>query len=585
MTNKKSREYWELRKAELMHAQIERADITFKETSKVYNDSKKHIEKNVKGIFNKFSLEYGLTKKEAAQVVNIMRSKKASNLVHTLNLMPLSERVQQVLKDLNSPAYVSRINRLQSLIDEIDNVQRYIAKHEITKTTDLYKDVAKHGYYNNIHQMQVQTGIGFNFNTLDEDLVERLIRIPWNGRNYSERIWNNTQKLSETLKDEVLQAVLTGKKEKDVTDELINRFNVSEFESKRLIRTETAHINNEMEALSYEEADIEKYRFVAVLDTRTSHICREHDYKVYKVSERQVGVNYPPLHPFCRSTTIAVFDDEDLTELSRRARDPKTGKITTIPGDMDYEDWYNQYVKPKEVVVNANEKVYNKDISHREALNMTKIDLMAKSKEFKTKNSFNEDIRFSAKKVVGTDYDIWLQDNTKKIRDTFNLVENELKGFDNIPRIVILKEQKLKGIAGYNRIDDTIYISDVLHSEKNINEVLSNGYFASKNLKDILTHELAHKRHWDSAKKLYNKKKKRYNNVEEAKNDLDSQLVNYVKQQENTDFFYVRKISKNANEAWRMRNINELVAEVKVLGDKVEDKELLNKVKGVLKWK
>ena len=357
----KSRDYWELRKAELMHAQIERADITFEEISKVYDKSKKYIEKNVKGIFNKFSLEYGLTKKEAEQVVNLMRSKKASNLVPALNLAPMSERVQQVIKDLNSPAYVSRINRLQSLIDEIDNIQRYIAKHEISKTTDLYKDVAKHGYYNNIHQMQTQTGIGFSFNALDEDLVERLIKTPWNGRNYSERIWNNTQKLSETLKDGVLQAVLTGKKEKDVTDELINRFNVSEFESKRLIRTETAHINNEMEALSYEEADIEKYRFVAVLDTRTSHVCREHDYKVYKVSERQVGVNYPPLHPFCRSTTIAVFDDEDLTELSRRARDPKTGKTTTIPGDMDYEDWYDKYV------VKAEKKVYNQGVEESEA--------------------------------------------------------------------------------------------------------------------------------------------------------------------------------------------------------------------------
>lgn len=357
----KSRDYWELRKAELMHTQIERADITFEEISKVYDESKKHIEKNVKGIFNKFSLEYGLTKKEAEQVVNLMRSKKARNLVPALNLAPMSERVQRVLNDLNSPAYVSRINRLQKLIDEIDNVQRYIAKHEISKTTDLYKDVAKHGYYNNIHQMQIQTGIGFSFNALDEDLVERLIKTPWNGRNYSERIWNNTQKLSETLKDEVLQAVLTGKKEKDVTDGLINRFNVGEFESKRLIRTETAHINNEMEALSYEEADIEKYRFVAVLDTRTSHICREHDYKVYKVSERQVGVNYPPLHPFCRSTTIAVFDGEDLTELSRRARDPKTGKTTTIPGDMDYKDWYDKYV------VKAEKKVYNQGIGESEA--------------------------------------------------------------------------------------------------------------------------------------------------------------------------------------------------------------------------
>ena len=165
----KSRDYWELRKAELMHTQIERADITFEEISKVYDESKKHIEKNVKGIFNKFSLEYGLTKKEAEQVANLMRSKKARNLVPALNLAPMSERVQRVLNDLNSPAYVSRINRLQKLIDEIDNVQRYIAKHEISKTTDLYKDVAKHGYYNNIHQMQIQTGIGFSFNALDVD--------------------------------------------------------------------------------------------------------------------------------------------------------------------------------------------------------------------------------------------------------------------------------------------------------------------------------------------------------------------------------------------------------------------------------
>ena len=582
--NKKNDKYWEHRKAEMIHSQIARADVTFDEISKVYNHSRKHIEKSVKGIFNKFQAEYGLSKKEAEQVIKIMRSKN-KKLIPALALLPSTPKIKQTIEMLSSVAYVSRINRLQKLLGEIDNVQRYIARNEIRKTTDLYKDVAKNAYYGSIHQIQTQTGIGFSFNELDEELVEKLLAVPWENKNYRDRVWDNATELSNTLKDEVTQAVLTGKSEKLVIDEISNRFNVGEFKAKRLVRTETAYINNEMEALSYIEADIDKYRFVAVLDIRTSHICREHDHNVYDVSKRQVGVNFPPLHPFCRSTTIPVLDTENLSELSRRARNPKTGKNIIIPGDMSYNEWYNQYVKSKEIVVNANEKVYNKNNSHREALDMTKIDLMAKSKEFKTKNAVNEGIRFSAKKVVGTDYNIWLQDNTKKIRDTFNLVENELKGFNNIPRIVILKGQKLKGIAGYNRIDDTLYISDMLHSEKNINEVLSNGYFASKNLKDILTHELAHKRHWDSAKKLYNKKKKRYNNVEEAKNDLDSQLVNYVKQQENTDFFYVRKISKNANEAWRMRNINELVAEVEVLGDKVEDKELLNKVKGVLKWK
>lgn len=72
--------------------------------------------------------------------------------------------------------------------------------------------------------------------------------------------------------------------------------------------------------------------------------------------------------------------------------------------------------------------------------------------------------------------------------------------FSNVPRVVILKNQKLKGIAGYNRVDDTLYISDSLNSEESIKEILADGYFASKDLNDIITHELAHKMHWDSAK-------------------------------------------------------------------------------------
>ena len=91
--------------------------------------------------------------------------------------------------------------------------------------------------------------------------------------------------------------------------------------------------------------------------------------------------------------------------------------------------------------------------------------------------------------------------------------------------------------------------------------------------------------HWDSAKRLYNKKKKIYNTIEEAKKHLDDDLIKYVKMQESTDFFYVKNISQNAKEAWKKKNINEIVAEVAVLNQKLEDKELLNKVKGVLEWK
>lgn len=340
----KSREYWELRKAEMMHAQIERADVAFDEISMLYDDAKKHIKKNIKGIFNKFKKEYGLTKREAEQVIKLMNG-KTNKLIPALALLPLTPRVEAVINELSSAAYISRINRLQKLLDEIDNVQRYIARHEVNKTTALYKEIAKNAYYGNLHQIQTQTGIGFSFSELDEDLVEKLLNVPWNNKNYKDKVWENATELSNTLKEEITQAVLTGKTEKEITDIIVEKFDVSEFKAKRLVRTETAYVNNEMEALSYIESDIEKYRFVAVLDNRTSHVCREHDYKVYEVKKRQVGVNFPPLHPFCRSTTIAVFEDEDLSKLSRRARDPETGENIIIPGDMSYKDWYEKYVK------------------------------------------------------------------------------------------------------------------------------------------------------------------------------------------------------------------------------------------------
>jgi|GEM_PF-6526649 len=45
----------------------------------------------------------------------------------------------------------------------------------------------------------------------------------------------------------------------------------------------------------------------------------------------------------------------------------------------------------------------------------------------------------------------------------------------------------------YNKDEEVLYISDELNSEESINKILSDGYFTSKNLKDILTHELTHK--------------------------------------------------------------------------------------------
>lgn len=193
----------------------------------------------------------------------------------------------------------------------------------------------------------------------------------------------------------------------------------------------------------------------------------------------------------------------------------------------------------------------------------------------------------NAKELSGTEFDFWTQDRTKKIRDAVANVQeafHQLPDFSK-PTVVFLKKSRLPGLAGYDYKQDVLFVSDAFNSEKEFKDILADGFFASKDIKDAIIHELTHKQHWDSAKAFYNANKKRYNSIEQAMAELNSPLVSYVKEQLKNDYNYLYNISDNAAIAFYNNNINELVAEVGVLGDKVTDQNLLNKVKEVLSWK
>ena len=155
---------------------------------------------------------------------------------------------------------------------------------------------------------------------MPETEIKRLRGLKWTGEAYSDRIWSNTGALASSVKDELLVSLMTGRSVRDTSQAIAERFEVGQNKARRLVRTESAFFHNQMELLSYEDAEITKYKFVAVLDRRTSEICQEHDNKVYDTDKAVPGVNYPPLHPWCRSTTIAHDDDIDYSKLERRAR-------------------------------------------------------------------------------------------------------------------------------------------------------------------------------------------------------------------------------------------------------------------------
>ena len=551
---------------------MDKAEKQADQFDKVYQEAKTYLDKEINKIFDKFQRDYGLSQVDARQVLKNMKDKKNLNeLRKVLEARPNDPNIQRLLADLDSPAYSFRMKRLERLSDDLDRMRESIYHSEKTGSDAFYSDLMKDSYYKATFDLQQQTGLAYGFSGLPESEIKHLQSFSWldDGSTYSTKIWKNTGKLTSSIKDELLISLMTGRDTRETAQAIAERFNVGQNDARRLVRTESAFFHNQMELLSYEEADIEKYIFVAVLDKRTSHICQEHDNQVYDRDKAVPGVNCPPMHPWCRSTTVAYDEDADYSKLKRRARNPETGKTELVPADMTYKEWYSKYV------AEDGEKMYNQD--------MFIMDLMAKQRSFAVGN----DIRVKTKKLNGTNFDFWVQDNTKKIRDTVFNVQSSFKELNDFPTptVVFLKKSRLPGFAGYDYKQDILFVSDALHSEIEFAKVLSDNYFAAQNIKDTMVHELTHKKHWDSAKAFYKANKKRYNSIEQAMSELNSPLVSYVKEQLKHDYNYLYSISDNAAIAFYNDNINELVAEVGVLGDKVTDPNLLNKVKEVLSWK
>lgn len=215
---------------------------------------------------------------------------------------------------------------------------------------------------------------------------------------------------------------------------------------------------------------------------------------------------------------------------------------------------------------------------------MRRLDLMSKKQLFR----FNDNQRVRARQLLGYRYDFWIQEPTKKIRDTVDLLDDVLQSLAShfkIPRILVLKQSKLKGWAGCDQVQDILFISDILHSREAAQDILLDNYFSSKTIDDILVHELTHKRHWDSAKAFYKQHHKTYNSLEEAKNALDAPVVSYIKRQVLVDPFYLSSMSDYAKLSAFNGYYNEVIAELMVNPYGFKDSHLFSLVREVLKWK
>lgn len=344
MTNIKNIKYWEMREARNMYKDMQLAEDCAKELSVIYSKAAVYTAKQIEGIFNRFASKHHLTRDEAINLLSEADSKDFEKLLEAYKNKTGAQK-REVLAELEAPAYKNRMKRLDDIDKSINRLINAVASRERDAIDKTMRKVYESSYHHAVYEAARMSGLDLQTGPIDEGALETILKKKWSGQNYSERVWNNTQKVADAIKEELMIGALTGKTEKEMTDSINEQFLSGRNNARRLVRTESSYIHNEAHFQAYKDYGIEEYRFVATLDLRTSQICRERDGSVYRVNDKKIGVNAPPMHPWCRSTTIMNLDDETMHNLERFARDPVTGERMKVPADETYKEWYQRMVE------------------------------------------------------------------------------------------------------------------------------------------------------------------------------------------------------------------------------------------------
>ena len=340
-------EYWQKRFELLEQAAHQQGVQCYADIEKQYRQAQKQLEGQIAAWYQRFASNNGVTLAEAKRMLN---AKELAELKWDVNQYIQYGQENAIngtwVKQLENASARFHISRLEALKLQTQQSIEVMFGNQLDSIDSTMRNVYKSGYYHTAYEIQKGVGIGWDFSALDDKQISKVINKPWavDGKNFSERIWGNRQKLVNELNNTLTQNIILGKDPQKAIDEIARKMNTSKTNAGRLVMTEEAFFSSAAQKDCFTELDVEQFEIVATLDSHTSDICRGMDGKHFPMSEWKVGVTAPPFHVHCRSTTVPYFDDEFDTVGERAARDEETGKTYFVPGNMTYKEWEKAFV-------------------------------------------------------------------------------------------------------------------------------------------------------------------------------------------------------------------------------------------------
>lgn len=254
------------------------------------------IEKHISYYYQKYAKEDVLAYRDMMQYLN---EKERNAIFKNFDTFVENNPKYKRLLPIRNSIY--KLNRLEGLqmstrirIAELGIVEENQMADYLASSYDYgYKATMKH----------LENSDAF-FN-VDKKLLNQTLNAKWfDDKNFSDRIWENKDRLRLWFNTTFRDGLATGKTYDEMLKDLAKKTDTGAFYAKRLVWTESSYMLNSANAHAFMESGVKKYRFIAIIDGRTSVTCRGLNDEVFEFKNYQPGLNAPPMHSFCRSGIV-----------------------------------------------------------------------------------------------------------------------------------------------------------------------------------------------------------------------------------------------------------------------------------------
>nr|DAS44675.1 MAG TPA: minor capsid protein [Caudoviricetes sp.] len=270
-------------------------------------------------------------------------------------LASVTETIAKVKKAGGDWSYAnqSALTRSRGLFEQIgEQIKALGQKEQITFRQGL-SNIYTDQFLRQVYDLGQSITVKANFNRLNPALIQKTLDYPWSGAMFSDRLWQDKERLGRNLRVGLTQSMILGEGIPQITDRINKGIDTARYNAERVARTETKRVTYCAHDDVYKDTGVEelKYRCANGGDSRTCQYCRADNGKVFKRGEEPTL----PRHPNCRCVYIPVvsdtFEDNELTG--------------SVRGAENYEKWREAEAKKQEevkIVEKVNTKTVEKEL-------------------------------------------------------------------------------------------------------------------------------------------------------------------------------------------------------------------------------